>query len=100
MPKSCCNSHEISHLYLGAGGVPIHVITEREQGYQLELLAWQKMRELQRELEGNQGDIFLWTGYVVYLFSQQGIKNKSQGYAATIVPWYWTRTNTVAVVQM
>lgn len=47
-PNRHRNSHEISHLHLGSGGMPIHIITEREQAYQLELLSWQKMRTPER----------------------------------------------------
>lgn len=46
-----------------------------QPGYQPEHSSWQMMRELQRDKDGQQGDIFLWTGSLYPLWSQERARN-------------------------
>lgn len=57
-----------------------------QPGYQPKHSCWQKVRELQWDKDGEQGDIFLWTGSVFPLLSQERARNNSRTVQLSFFP--------------
>lgn len=57
-----------------------------QPGYQPKHSSWQKVRELQWDKDGEQGDIFLWTGSVFPLSSQERARNNSRAVQLSFFP--------------